>query len=218
MILDVIVIGLIVLAFIISAKKGLVKSVWKIAALILTIVLVMAFKEPATQYLLQTKLYNTVNNAVCQRLKNEIEGSAESEILVAPEEDKMSIPQYIINDITDSVETEMYNGINTGTDIISTKLTQWSIQIIAVIGLFISIRLLLMAAFTVINAIVKLPLINQANALLGGLLGAVNMLALIYIACALLSLFTESEIVGLINQSNLVKYFYNNNILLQLII
>lgn len=222
MILDLIVIGMIVLAFVISAKKGLVKSVWKIAALIITIALVMALKTPAVNFLAGTNVSDMIYDTISERLTSDGESEFTEPESTAEGEDntKTNIPQYIITEITKSADTEeMYGIINRGTDILAQKLTLWALQIIAVVGLFILIRVLLMALFIIVDAISKLPLIGQANALLGGLLGAVNMLAVIYIACALLSLFAaESEICRLINQSYIVKYFYNYNILLQLII
>lgn len=221
MILDLIVIGAVILAFIISAKRGLVKSVWKIAALVITVVLVIAMRQPAAEYLSQTKLADRIYTAVSDRLTFDDNISDISEENDSKAE-KSGIPQYILSDITGSVETKARNAAENGSEIINreltNQLTQRIIDVIVIIGLFVIIRLLLMAAFMIIDTITKLPLINQANALLGGLLGAVNMIAVLYIACALLSLFAESEIVGLINQSYIVKYFYNNNILLRLML
>lgn len=222
MILDLIVVGAVVLAFIISAKKGLVKSVWKIAALIVTIVLVSALKTPAVEYLAKTNFADVIYDTVLEKLTvDEItDADVQSGDREETDEQKSVIPAYILTEITKSADTEeMYGIINRGTNILAQKLTLWALRIIVVVGLFIIIRVLLMFAFMIVNAIAKLPIIGQANALLGGLLGAINILAVIYIACALVSLFAaEGEVARLINQSYIVKYIYNYNILLQLII
>ncbi len=214
MILDLIVVGAVVLAFIISAKKGLVKSVWKIAALIVTIVLVSALKTPAVEYLAQTNFSDVIYDTVLEKLTvDETTLATENKT----DEQKSVIPAYILTEITTDTE-EMYGIINRGTNILAQKLTLWVLRIIVVVGLFIIIRVLLMFAFMVVNAVSKLPVIGHANALLGGLLGAINILAVIYIACALVSLFAaQGEVARLINQSYIVKYIYNYNILLQLI-
>lgn len=209
MILDLIVVGVIVLAFFVSARKGLVKSVWRIAALIITIALVTVLKTPAVNYLSQTNLADTIYDTIVQRLTPDELGEAVNE-----DNEKSIIPSYIIKELT---EENLQGIINRGTDTTAQRLTLCALQIIAAVALFIIIRVFLMAAFMIIDGMSKLPLINQANALLGGILGVVNILAVIYIACALLSLFAESKVIGLIEQSYIVKYFYNYNILLQLI-
>ncbi len=221
MILDLIVVGVIVLAFFISARKGLVKSIWKIAALIVTIVLVSAFKTPAVEYLARTNFADVIYDTVSEKLT--VDETTDADIETGDkekdDEQKSVIPAYILTEITKSADTEeMYGIINRGTDIFAQKLTLWALRIIATVGLFIIIRVLLMFAFIIVNAVSKLPVIGHANALLGGLLGAVNIIAIIYIACALVSLFAaQGEVARLINQSYIVKYIYNYNILLQLI-
>lgn len=232
MILDLIVVGAVVLAFIISAKRGLVKSVWKIAALIITIVLVSALKTPTVEYLAKTNFADVIYDTVSQKLAvnestfalkdtetTKASPEPEDKAVEKTNEQKAVIPAYILTEITKSADTgEMYRIINRGTDIFAQKLTLWALRIIVVVGLFIIIRVLLMFAFMIVDAISKLPVIGHANAFLGGLLGAINILAIIYIACALVSLFAaRSEVARLINQSYIVKYIYNYNILLQLI-
>lgn len=212
MILDLIVVGVIVLAFFISARKGLVKSVWRIAALIITIALVTAFKTPMVNYLSQTNIADRIYDTIVQRLTPDELADIKTD---NEDNEKSIIPAYIINELTRS--EDLQKTINRGTDETAQKLTLCALQIIATVALFIIIRVFLMAAFMILDGMSKLPLINQANALLGGLLGVVNILAVIYIACALLSLFAKSEVIGLIEQSYIVKYFYNYNILLQLI-
>lgn len=218
MILDLIVVGVIVLAFIISARKGLIKSVWKIAALIITIALVMVLKTPTVNYLSETKLYDKIHTSISFRLSLDdyLSITENEEKTVDEGDERFFVPEFIVNNMIKSGEMEHILAIDDGPFLLIRKLTDWVIQIIATVGLFIIIRIFLMAAFMILDGMSKLPLINQANTLLGGLLGAVNMIAVLYIACALLSLFAESEVIGLINQSYIVKYFYNNNILLQL--
>ncbi len=212
MILDIIVIGLVVLSFIISAKKGLVRSVWKIAALVITIVLVMVLKTPSVEFLAKTNVADTIYDFISERMTVDTESLNGNELTV---ESNIGIPQIIASNITKSAG----ESINRGTDALTRQLTVFALNIIASVGLFIVIRVGLMIAFQILDGASRLPVINQANALLGGVLGAINMLALIYIACALLSLFAaDNEVTGLINQSTIVKYFYNYNILLQLIL
>lgn len=220
MVLDLIVAAIILLAFIINLKKGLVKSVWKIAALILTIVLVIALKTPTVNYLAGTELANRIYSSVSESLSVKLENPA-SDI----EESKdNSVPQYIMSEMIKTVDADsIYDNINSsiekGTDELARRLTMLTLKIITIVGLFILIRVLLMIVFMILDGASKLPVIGQANALMGGIFGVINALAIIYIVCAIISLLpVNSDVYDLINQSYIVKYFYNYNILLQLII
>lgn len=228
MILDLIVIGIIVLSFMISAKKGFVRSVWKITALIITIVLVMALKTPTVTFLAGTNVSDTIYDFISERLtvqiENPVEETVETEAETGTNENKSFIPKFILDEVINPDNTNrMYDNleasINRGTDVITRRLTLWALNIIAAAGLFILIRVILSVLFMLLDGASKLPVINQANALLGGMLGAVNTIAVIYIACALVSVFAaDTEILALIDKSTLVKYLYNYNILLKLII
>lgn len=226
MILDLIVIGIIVLSFMISAKKGFVRSVWKITALIVTIVLVMALRTPTVKFLAGTNISDTVYDFISERLTVQLERLPEMEEDTNEEtgENKSFIPKFILDEVINPDNTNrMYDNleasINRGTDVVTRRLTLWALNIIAAAGLFILIRVILSVLFMILDGASKLPVINQANALLGGLLGAVNTIAVIYIICALVSVFAaDTEILALIDKSTLVKYFYNYNILLQFII
>lgn len=219
MILDLIVIAIIILAFIISLKKGLIKSVWKIVALVLTIVLVIALKTPTVNYLAGTELADRIYTSMSENLSVELENPVSDEDI----SDNNTIPQYIMAEMIKAVDTDsIYDNINSSiekaSDELARRLTMLMLKIIAVVGLFILIRVLLMFVFMILNGISKFPVIGHANAFLGGMLGIINALAIIYILCAIISLFPmNSGIYDLINQSYIVKYFYNYNILLQLI-
>ena len=58
------------------------------------------------------------------------------------------------------------------------------------------------------------------NKLAGGILGAVNILFVVFVLLALTALFAPSEsgLFELIDSSYVVKYLYNYNILLQIFI
>ncbi|MCC8169576.1 MAG: CvpA family protein, partial [Oscillospiraceae bacterium] len=193
MILDLIIAAVLVLAFIISFKKGLIKSVWKTAALIITIVLVIALKTPTVNYLAGTELANSIYASMSETLAVELENPAEAEI-----DESAGIPRYIVSEMLKTVDTDdIYNSVNTTvgktTDELARRLTMLMLKIISIVGLFILIRLLLAVLFKLLEGAAKLPVINQANALLGGVLGVVNALAAIYIVCAVLSLLPLGE-------------------------
>lgn len=221
MILDLIAAAIVVLSFIVNLRRGLVKSVWKITALVLTIVLVIALKTPVVNYLAGTDMANRIYKSVSDSLTVELENPLNEVNTDEEAAQSGTIPPYLMEQMLKTVNSDSDNinsAIEKGMDELARRLTMLMLKIIAVIGLFIIIRILLMAVFIVLDGASKLPVIGHANALLGGILGIINALAIIYIVCAVLSLLSvSSDIQNLINQSYIVKYFYNYNILLQLI-
>ena len=85
-------------------------------------------------------------------------------------------------------------------------------------ALFILIRLALMVVFRIVDSATKLPLIKGANKLLGGLLGMVNVIFIVLLALAIFTMLapTDNIVYEAIDKSYIVKFLYNNNILLKL--
>ncbi len=213
--LDLIVIAIIILAFVINFRRGLIKSVWKIVALVLTIVLAITLKAPMVNFLAETEFADHIYSSVQERISIDV---GEEELVQVGE--NAGLPDYLVAEMINvtNLNDGLSNVVNDGTNEIARRLTMLMLRIISIVILFILIRLLLAAAFTILNTVTKLPLLSQANRLLGGLFGVINSLAIIYIACAVLSLLPLNDrLYDLINQSYIVKYFYNYNILLQLI-
>lgn len=206
MILDIILIALLVLAFFIGYKKGFVKSVWKITALILTIVLILILKMPAVKFLSGTNLAVTINTKISESLP---QGGG---VNIAQ---TLNLPEFLQGEVDSQITTAQGLPIS---DTVNSSLTSLFITIIACVGLFIIIRLILAAVFMIITAVTELPLIKGVNKLVGGLLGAVNILFIVYLLLAVMSLFASADnmLFEEINNTQLVKYLYNYNILLQL--
>ena len=207
---DIIAAAIIIAAFAAGVRKGLVKSVWRAAAWLITAVLTFMLVQPAADFLSGTqaavKINDTVYNEVLQKLPAYEEGDKET-----------AIPEFLLGGL--DIESIKSNAVPAAAEELARSITQVIIKIIAGIALFIILRILLAVLFKILDAASKLPVINSANKLLGGLLGIINILFVIYIACALISLFAANEsVMSVINSSYIVKYFYNNNILMQLVL
>lgn len=209
-ILDIILAALILISFIIGYKKGFVKSVWKIAALAVTIVLVIALKNPAVNFLSQTSIASNINSAISERLSIPQGGG----VNIAQ---SLNLPEFIQGEVNNQI-INAENAVSSVNDTAVSSLTVLFITIIACVALFIIIRLVLMAVHMIINGITEAPVIRGVNKFFGGLLAAVNMIFIIFLLLALISLFVpvDSQLFEMIDNTYAVKYFYNYNILLQL--
>lgn len=211
LIIDLAVIVLFAVGFGISSKKGFIGSVWHIAALAVTLVLVVSLKTPAVNYLAGTALSDSIYSSVSEKMTVEMDESDISDALNAPE----YLQPTIENALKTSGET-----INKKTNELARNITMIFLNIIAVVGLFIIIRIILAVMLMVLNTFAELPVIGHVNRLAGGLLGVLNILVFIYIICALISLFAnaDSEMYNIIERTFIFKYFYDYNILLKLIL
>ena len=78
------------------------------------------------------------------------------------------------------------------------------------------IRLIIAILFAAINGASKLPVVNGLNSFLGAVFSALNILLGVYLALALISLFANPSVYEYMNGSYVVKYMFNNNILMSL--
>lgn len=201
-VIDAVAAALVVISFVSGMKRGLVKSVWNTVSWIVTAVLVLALINPAAEMIksapIYEKTYETVNATVSERLSEAVEG------------EKFEIPEFIMQNKETAEEKTAEE--------LSVIITDAAVKIAAFVLLFIIIKILLAIVFRILDAAAKLPVINSTNKLLGGLVGLINVLFVIYTVCAVISLAGAQKAVSdTINSTYLVKYFYNNNILLQLV-
>lgn len=232
MLLDAIVIILIILAFFIGSKRGLIKSVWKVLALVVTVALVIILRTPTVNFLAETPVSDRVFSAVTEKLTAKDTDAVQEDSKLPETEEELAedagVPSSLMSEfmqladfekIQQNIELGVENSVNAIIESASRSLTMIILNIIAAVGLFLLIRLLMGIVFCILKKVTSLPLIGQANAILGGALGIVNVLAIIYILCALASLWAplNNQISETINQTTLVKFFYNYNILLKLI-
>lgn len=194
MILDIVLVALVILCYITGAKKGFVKSIWKTIAWIMSIILVWAFSAPFLQYASQTEIYQKLYAFVGDKLSVAYEGGMSQ------------MPAYV-GFIAEESGQVVENA--------ATALAEVITNMCAYIVLFILIRLLVGIVLWVLDMLSKLPVISFTNSVAGGLLGVINIMFVVEIALALMTMFTINGATELIDSSVVVSYLYNNNILLK---
>ena len=199
--LDIILLAVLVISFVIGYKKGFVKSVWKIVALVVTIVLVLALKTPTVNFLAGSALANNISTKIAENVNIPQGGGVD----IA---ETLNLPEFIQSDMTNQI-----NSANNAVNSINEKTVMWltnlCLTVIACVALFIIIRLILMA---------EAPIIKGVNKFMGGIFATINIIFIIFLLLALVSMFApvESNLYEMIDKTYAVKYLYNYNILLQL--
>ena len=199
-------------AFVYWHNKGLVKSVWKIVALAATIILVIFLKDPAIDYISHTKIAENLYNSLSQIITIPPGGG----VNIA---ESLNLPEVVQGSLQIGIDSSL-SSAEAIKNAAASALTDAIINIGVCALLFIIIRLVLMLAYIIVDSATKLPVIKGTNKLLGGLLGVVNILFIVFLALMLLAMYmpSDSGMYEIINNSYLVKFLYNNNILLKLFI
>ena len=214
MILDIIFAALMVIAVIAGAKQGLIKSVWKIGAWVITGIAVYAALNPAANFLHGTQLAGTIYVSV-ECAVAPVTAVSDSRSL----SEITSLPEWMVSGADEQLQNAQ-NAVNTGieaaAEATARTVTDVLVKIIAAVGLFILIRLILAILFAAINGASKLPVVNGLNSFLGAVFSALNILHGVYLALALISLFANPSVYEYMNGSYVVKYMFNNNILMSL--
>lgn len=127
------------------------------------------------------------------------------------------INNYIGKTISEAANTAKDSIVET----VATNLSVTAIKIITLVLLFILIRIALVCIKFITNIISKLPIISGINKIGGIVYGVIEGLFIIYlilaITMAISTMTGNTEILIYINQSNIGKIMFNNNILLKII-
>ena len=215
--IDLIVIVFIGLIVFEGFKKGFVKMVFEFVGLIVAFFASKQYSFIIEEFIInKTKMYEIIHDFFQNKAQwlTEIiqDGTADvvnnlQEALQLPQEMKMLFIQ--------SYE----GGIGVGNfDVFVNVITDFVIKSIGFLITFLIVYLILLIICNVINAIVKLPLLNITNKLGGSVVGFAKGVITLYIVFALASpviaFIPNNKFVENIHNSTSGKIFYDNNIIL----
>ena len=209
-ILDVIIVAIIALNVYFCYKKGLVNLAVGLIAVVAAIILSVIFYKPVTDIVVEnTNFDESIEEMIVETF--------------APEGVDAGQVRYV--GILSYLETEVGNAINeTKTEVVhetAGAMAEKIINLIVFIVIFTVVRVALFALTFVADAITSLPILKQLDDVGGILYGLVKALLIIYLLLAIVSLivsFTAStEISNVIASSYITKFFYDNNVLLNLV-
>lgn len=208
-IFDIIIIAIIALNVYACYKKGLVNLAVGLIAVVAAIILAVIFYKPVTNIIVEnTEFDEKIQSTIVETF--------------APEGEEGQV-EYV--GILSYLETEIGNVVNdTKNEVVYQTANAMSIKIInliAFIAIFTVVRVVLFALTFVADAITSLPILKQLDDVGGIVYGIVKALLIVYVVLAIVSLivgFTaNTTIADAISSSFVTKFFYNNNLLLNLI-
>lgn len=222
-------------------RKGIIKMVVSVAAMIVTII-VTVFAAPLLGKIVKNStkiydnLYNSVEMMVAEALQkaeigtesyiagdeNEIQtylGQA-AKMLKLPESIAVRVEEDVDYDYIEEVQEQGNTTVNTlVSSIISQRLAQIIFNAIIHIIVFIALFVVIRIVMSVTGIIGRLPVIHEANKLLGLAVGLIEGLLIVWVFFALLTAMGSTEwavnALADIKSSKLLSLIYDNNLILK---
>ena len=202
-ILDIAVIALFWFFMIRGIKKGLVKSILDLFKGIVAFVAAFLYYKPVTEYILKFGAVNKFIENVQVNMTNNIVSSSSETV--------KELPSWAEKFITEGIESSAVG--------ITDAVSNLAVNVIAALLIYVSVRIL----FVIFNFVfdkIKIFRLGELNALGGACFGFLNALILVYIAMLVLFVFVATDNGGIneaIQSTYLAKFFYNNNLISNLI-
>jgi len=209
MIFDLVAVAVILLCFIINLKKGLIKCIYKIVSLGVTVALVFVFMEPVEQMIERTGFGIKIDEAVYNLVITEDKYNEETGKIDKADDTAAlnNLPVYIENSVSEFKEGAIAPAVS---NVVK--------KLMAGIIIFIIAKILLSLLFMLIDGLFRLPGLKTVNMLLGGAVGILYGIVVIYLLCGVISLDVSHslELREIIDKTFVVKYFYDYNIIINL--
>ena len=198
-ILDIILVAIIALNIFICYKKGLVK-------LAVGLIAVAAVSNLIIE---NTEIDENIEQAIINNFSGDTQENEEVRYV--------SVLDYLQKYVDDAVNKTQTEIVTQTAGMMAVKI----INVVVLIGIFIIVRAVLVLLTFISDIITSLPILKQFNEVGGILYGAIKALLIIYVVLAIVFLIicytNNSTISEAINSSYITRFFYDHNLLLNII-
>ena len=225
---DLILILVITLIIAFSMKKGFISISKSIVALILTCVFMSSMQPTVLTFLKDSAIGSGIEEKVSENISSVYEKKDFSKETKTTDQytsekicESLGFPEFVENSIKSTVSglREVEKNV---LDVVADSVTAMILNVLSLILLFLLVRLVVFVLVKLLEVIFELPGLKAINKTLGAILGIVNALLIVYIVCAAVSLFAPADsrivIEETVNKTFLLKYFYENNVLMLLFV
>lgn len=227
-ILDAVLCIAVIACVIISANKGFIKASKNILALILTAVLTVSAQPTILTYLQSSPIGDGIKMSVSKNITKTYvrEGLPEDTDTSDTEAsldicEKLGLPDFLADGIEESIKS-MSEVKNNVLEVITDAMTMMILKLISLIILFLLVKVFVFLVLKLLESLFGLPVLRTVNKTLGACIGIFNSLLLIYIICGAAALLTPADKLAALNETvsatYIVKYFYENNLLMSLFV
>lgn len=207
---DALLCAVLICAFIIGYKRGFLRTVWGIAAIVLSIVLTIVirpytnsfFENSVLHYMVEDQVYSIIDEHVSVS-ENTPQSSAQFF------ESAYYMPPKYAETAAEALDSAAEKTVSAAARAAADTVT----SITEVILLFIVIRLALAIIYSLLKLIFRFPLLKQTNHLAGAITQTALALIAVYTVLAIAAVMGS----GIFSDTILCKTLYDHNILLALL-
>lgn len=209
-ILDIIILGLLILAGYLGYRDGALKVVLDFVVILLVMLIVFFVYKPVADLVINnTNLYKSIKTSIYTNLeKNNVNEETKFELKGFPALEKN------INNILREVKEKQYQDFRQE---VAERLSITVTRAIVAITLSIVVYLILtIIKITLIKLVDVIPIVSTVNNIAGSIIQILKILVIIYIILYILQfvlpLLNNSGLQENINKTMMLKYMYNNNL------
>ena len=209
-ILDIVLIAIIALNVFICYKKGLVKLAVGLIAVLGAVILALILYKPVSNIIIEnTEIDDKIENAIIENFSAETNENAEVRYV--------GIIDYLEKYVDDAVNKTQNEIVYETAGTIAVKIV--NVAVILIIFLIVRIALILLTFIS--DLITSLPILKQFNEVGGVIYGAVKALLIIYTLLTIVFFVVyatgNTTISEAISSSFITKFFYDHNLLLNIL-
>lgn len=218
-----IVIVYMILSIISGYRKGLIRTVCSVLAMMIALIIASVCSPMVSRALESNKgIYGYVDEKVSDVLNidSKISGVTEQAKYI----NSLRLPESIKEQLKVNNNSEVKNELKVSefSDYVTGFITCLILNAISYIVVFIVALLLIGVVINVLDLISKLPVLNAVNKMGGAIAGAAKSLVVIWVFFVLITVFSGSDfgqtMFKMINDSTWLSFLYNNNILMNVIL
>lgn len=205
--------------------KGFIRLVVSMLAVILSLTIVRVALPTVTEFLKEnTKIQQTISESMKKSVGiqgEETPGDISSDAPSVQRTiiEKLDLPQNMKSALIENNNSEMYQllGVQAFTDYVGNYLANKILNSVGFVILFAVVYVALKMIASWLNIIARLPIISGINKIAGALLGGIQGLVFLWLACILITAFSGTEwglmLSRQIEASKWLSYLYNHNFL-----
>lgn len=209
-ILDVIIVAIIALNIFICYRKGLVKlAVGLIAVLAAVILSLILYKSISNAIIENTEIDEKIENAIIENFSAETNENAEVRYI--------GIIDYLEKYVDDAVNKTQNEIVYETAGTMAVRI----VNVAVILIIFLIVRVVLLMLTFISDMITSLPILKQFNEVGGVIYGAVKALLIIYALLTIVFFVVyatgNTTISEAIASSFITKFFYDHNLLLNIL-
>ncbi len=225
-ILLLIVLGLLALCTWNGYRKGFLKIVLSMVAMVATVIIGIWINPYVSQFLKErTTMYETLqkhserilDEMIGEELKNGITSRTEQMNMI----ENLNLPESIKKILIENNNNGAYQllSVDNFEGYISNYLAGVMLNSIAFVGSFLIVGFLIKIVFVMADIVGRIPGIKGLNKMIGGVIGFLQGILILWILCLIVTAFIGTswgkDIMGEIQKSQILSFIYDHNYLLK---